>query len=99
MKRHTYYFKQKLKSSLVLHFDNLFLKFLQYRSDTPETLKQRSLNILDKKLKKRSFVRLKKFCIRTGRLRFLIHQSPYSRITFREMARDGYSFGLYKNSR
>jgi len=70
-------------------------KYIQYNTFFPKTFKQRAVNILDKKLRKKSFVKLKKFCIKTGRLRFIIHQTPYSRISFKENAWDGLAFGVY----
>jgi ribosomal protein S14 len=95
MKKHKFYYRDKLKLSLTSFFITMIWKYLQFNSTLPKSLKQRAVNNLDKKLRKNSFVRLKRFCIKTGRLRFPISQTPYSRISFKENAWDGLAFGVY----
>ena len=40
--------------------------------------------------------KLKKYCIVTGRLRFIINKHKFSRIIFREYTAKGYIAGYYK---
>jgi len=48
--------------------------------------------------KKFSLTYLKKFCIITGRTRFILSESGFSRITFLEFAKAGLMYGIFSNN-
>jgi ribosomal protein S14 len=45
-----------------------------------------------------NFNKLKKFCLLTGRLRYVLNQTKFSRMIFRELSSFGKIFGVMKNA-
>lgn len=98
MKRHKYYYKEKIKICMTIKYKHQILLYLRNNFYTSLELKQKVFNCLIVKSKKYSFTKLKNFCIYTGRLRFILGNTKMSRITFKEFAAKGNIIGIIKLS-
>jgi ribosomal protein S14 len=98
MKKHKYYYREKLKYCFKISFKSRFLLFIRNNQFLDYTFRQRSMNRLIELNKPFNFNKLKKFCIFTGRLRYIMNQTKLSRMVFRELSSKGYVFGVTKNA-
>jgi len=71
------------------------LLFIRNNFFIPTIMKQRCMLKIIKISKKFSLTYLKKFCIITGRVRFILSQTSFSRITFKELASSGLLLGVF----
>lgn len=72
------------------------LKIVQAGLKNQNTLKQHLMLSLFKKNQLFNLNKMKKYCIITGRLRFVIYKQKFSRIIFREYASFGLITGVFK---
>jgi small subunit ribosomal protein S14 len=98
MKKHKYYFREKLKYCVKISLKKQLLLFIRNNTFLNGSLRQRSLNKLTEINKIFNLNKLKKFCIFTGRLRYVINQTKFSRMIFRELASRGCLCGVMKNA-
>ena len=96
MKKHIYYYRD-----ITIHIKKKFLlghvlRFIKKNYYLNKTLKQRLLIKTFKINQYFNTSKLKKYCIVTGRLRFVISKYKFSRIVFRELASRGHITGVFK---
>jgi ribosomal protein S14 len=97
MKKHKYYYREKINIVVKPLFKKFLLKAIKYNVRLSKSLRQRAMNKLINLSIAFNLNKLKKFCISTGRLRFIVKNSKYSRMVFREYASLGFLLGYMKN--
>jgi small subunit ribosomal protein S14 len=96
MKKHIYYYRDKTEIVKKKILQQHILKFIKKNYYIQNTLKQRLMLKTFKINQKFNFNKLKKYCLLTGRLRFIISKNKFSRIVFRELASFGQITGVFK---
>jgi ribosomal protein S14 len=98
MKKHKYYYKEKIKYCVKNSLKKQLLLFIRNNTFLNSSLRQRSMNKLTELNGSFNLNKLKKFCIFTGRLRYVINQTKFSRMIFRELTSRGSICGVMKNA-
>lgn len=96
MKKHIYYYRNKLK---LISKNLLFPKnyrVLKKNVKLKNSLRQKVIFSSYNKNFKINLNNIKKFCIFTGRLRSIVHNSKLNRLNFRELACLGQIPGVFK---
>lgn len=96
MKKHKHYFKVKTKIVLKKLLGLKVYKIIKKNSYIGKSVKQRSLLKSFRISQAFNLSKLRKFCIITGKLRFIINNQKFSRSTFREYCSFGFISGVYK---
>lgn len=96
MKKHKHYFKVKTKIVLKRLLKLKMYKIIKKNVFISKSLKQRSLLKSFRISQVFNISKLKKFCIITGKLRFVINNQKFSRSVFREYCSFGLISGIYK---
>lgn len=96
MKKHKHYFKFKTKIVLSRLLGFKFHKIMKKNKFISKSLKQRSMLKSFRNSQVFNLSKLKKFCIITGKLRFIINKQKFSRSVFREYCSFGLISGIYK---
>ena len=96
MKKHKHYFKSKIKivTKKLLKFK--VYKFTKNNIFLNTSLKQRIMLKSFKTSQYFNINKIKKYCIITGKLRFIINNQKFSRSVFREFCSFGLVSGIYK---
>jgi ribosomal protein S14 len=98
MKKHKYYYREKIKYCCRYSFKNLLLLYIRNNKFLTNSIRQRSMNKL---ITQNSFFnvnKLKKFCIISGRMRYILNETKFSRMIFKELCARGSIFGIMKNA-
>jgi len=98
MKKHKFYYRDRINYSLKNFFILILLKSMRNNVLFTKSFRQRCANSLINFNNFFNINKLKKFCILTGRLRFVINQTKFSRMIFRELTSRGILFGVMKNA-
>ena len=96
MLKHKYYFREKIKHPYKNILKLKVLKTVQSGLKNQNTLKQHLMLSLFKKNQYFNLNKIKKYCLITGRLRFVIYKQKFSRIIFREYTSQGLITGVFK---
>lgn len=96
MKKHKHYFKFKTKIVLKRLLKFKFYKIVKKNIFIMKSVKQRSMLKSFRSSQIFNMSKLKKFCIVTGKLRFVINNQKFSRSIFREYCSFGLISGIYK---
>lgn len=96
MKKHSFYYRDKTKNSCnnLLYLKNF--KLIKKNFNIKNTIRQKTILKCYQKNNRLNIIKLKKYCILTGRLRFIISKYKYNRINFRELVSKNYLPGMYK---
>lgn len=96
MKKHIYFYRDKTKICVYNYFRLKNMRLLKKNFKFNNTLRQRIIIKNFRINSKFNLNKLKKYCILTGRLRFIIKNKKYSRMVLRELTSKGYIFGMFK---
>jgi len=96
VKKHKHYFKFKIKIVLKRLLKFKFYKIIKKNRFINKSLKQRAMLRSFRSSQIFNVSKLKKFCIITGKLRFIISKQKFSRSVFREFCSFGLISGIYK---
>ena len=96
MKKHIYYYRDKTKLCTKKFFKLKYLGIFKNSFKINNTIRQ-SVMIKSFKINKNfNLSKLKKYCIFSGRLRFVIKNQKVSRMFFRELVSQGLIAGVFK---
>lgn len=96
MKKHSYYYREKLKLCTKYYIKLKNVQILKKNYKFNNTFKQKLIIKKYNINKNYNYNKLKKFCVLTGRLRFIVKTQKMSRMTFREMVTYGFLSGYFK---
>lgn len=96
MKKHSYYYREKLKMCNRYHVKLKNVQILKKNYKFNKAFRQKLMIKRYNVNKTYNYNKLKKFCMFTGRIRFIIKTQKMSRMTFREMVTYGFLSGYFK---
>ncbi len=96
MKKHSFYYKNKTKICCknLVYVKNF--KILKKNFKIKNTLRQKIILKLYTKYNRINIMMIRKYCIFTGRLRFVTAGFKYNRLNFRELVSNNYISGMFK---
>lgn len=96
MKKHIYYYRDKTKICTKKYFKLKYLAIFKNSFKINNTLRQSTMIKSYNINKDFNLSKLKKYCIFSGRLRFIIKNQKVSRMFFRELVSKGLITGIFK---
>lgn len=96
MKKHKHYFKSKIKIVTKKLLKFRIYKFIKGNVFLSSSVKQRIMLKSFRSSQQFNINKIKKYCIITGKLRFIINNQKFSRSIFREFCSFGLISGVYK---
>ena len=98
MRRNIFKFKTKIIKTSRKESLNLILSFIRSNTSLPKIYRQQALIISSKKFKNLNFSKIPRFCLLTGKTRFILKNLHFSRMFLKKFMSTGYLCGFYKSS-
>lgn len=96
MKKHIYYYRDKTTICTKKFFKLKYYKIFKNSFNSKNSIRQSIMIKAFKTNKNFNLNKLKKYCIFSGRMRFIIKNQKVSRMFFRELVSKGSISGIFK---